>query len=57
MDWQDEYFEEKMEKSQRIEEAFELVVSNLSKQEVWELAQELISYAESSMNLGLLGEG
>jgi hypothetical protein len=53
MDWQDEYYAEKMERNQKIEEAFELVTSGLTKQEIGELAQELMDYVESCTPLRL----
>jgi hypothetical protein len=35
MDWQHEFEMERIERDQKIEEAFKLVVSNLSKDEAW----------------------
>ncbi len=56
MDWHEELRMERLEREQKIGEAFDLVVSNLSKEEIWELAQELLGFARASSGSGLLGD-
>ena len=56
MDWQDELQMERIEREEKIEEAFEIVVSNLSKEEIRELAQELLRFAGLPPIPGLLGD-